>query len=237
MAKRKSVALPNYPAILLAPVELDNPVELQKCMDALAVHYHLNPPFGGFYDASSQEELLRRWIDLTVRLLSDFVPAFRVRRKGGAPKQPHTQIVWQHPHAHEARLVQIVIAFRKMLHEKDMPSTNRDAFKEVLRNLKQKPAPMWRFGRMTAVSALEQAWKAIPAAVKANPDSYLPHPHPRADGGVPGFNVPEDVEKHPSADSALGFGFLSPLSPPSRAERALWRDLPHIPEKLKGSRT
>ncbi|WP_147147605.1 hypothetical protein [Reyranella soli] len=251
MTKRPTVVLPDYPPILLAPIDLNNSKAITQCLDALAIHYHLNPPFGGFFTPTfnhpyaqqkvSKEEMHDRWIRLAFCLMQDFVPALRKRRKGGRPKMPPTRV--DYPHAHAARLVQIVLALRRMLAAKGMPSTNIAAFKQLAWLLKKDAAPEWRYGNLKKASAFAQAWKSIPKSVKDRPDSYLP-PSPKrppvirrfkADGPEVGINLPSRPnDKSPDLirkyDDFLAPGFLTPLQ--GDQDHPLWLYLPSIPTEL-----
>ena len=61
-------------------------------------------------------------------MMRDFVPAFGGEKPtAGRPKEEHTKVDWNFPHAHEARLVQIVDAIRRLLTAGDVPSTNTTA--------------------------------------------------------------------------------------------------------------
>ena len=108
-------------------------------------------------------------------LMRDFVPAFGKEKPNvGTPKQKHTKVDGAFPHAHEARLVQIVGALRRILTDRERPSTNTAAYNQLLKILKVSPAPLWRYGKHRKVSALQQAWKDIPKDVRNRPDSYFP---------------------------------------------------------------
>jgi hypothetical protein len=115
-------------------------------------------------------------------LIRDFVPAFgKERATVGTPKKQHTKIDPRFPHAHEARLVQIVGALRGMLTERGLPSTNEAAYARLLKILKGKPAPLWRYGKLKTQGAFRQEWKAIPKEVRDNPNSYFPLQLPQWD--------------------------------------------------------
>src|SRR5262249_47362546 len=81
-----------------------------------------------------------------------------------------------YPHAHEARLVQIVIALKRLLAAANRPATNQAAFKALLQMLKKRPAPQWRYGRIKKATALTQAYKGIPKRVRSNPAQFIPSP-------------------------------------------------------------
>ena len=255
MAKRRTVVLPDYPPILSTPMDLNNNKAVAQCLDALAIHYGLNPPFGGFFSPAlsnpyigfaeqkvSKEEMHERWARLALCLMWDFVPAFRKRRKGGRRKKLHTR--HDHPHAHAARLVQMVVALRRMLAAKRMLSTNVAAFKQIARTLRKQPAPEWQYGKLTKASAFAQAWKSIPKSVKDRPDSYLPPPpkHPplsrgfTADGPEVGFNLPKGRnDKSPDELTRKYADFLTPsFQTPSQDDQdhPLWLYLPSIPTEL-----
>lgn len=256
MAKRRTVALPDYPPILFTPIDLKNNKAMAQCLDALAIHYRLNPPFGGFFSPTfhdnpyvklsgqnaSKEEMHERWTRLALCLMWDFVPAFRKRRKGGRRKKLHAR--HDHPHAHAARFVQLVVALRRMLADKGMPSTNIAAFKQIARILRKEPAPEWQYGNLTKASAFAQAWKSIPKSVKDNPDSHLPPPPKRplsrrykeAGGPEVGFNLPTNLnEKSPDELTRNYTDFLVPsFLTPLRGDHdhPLWLHLPSIPTKL-----
>jgi hypothetical protein len=125
MAKTKSVPLPDYPSILLFPLGSSwRGSDMDKCLDALADHYKLDMRFSelpvtglsnGFSDKESE-----LWFNLAWALMRDFVPAFgKERPRAGTPQQEHTKIEPMFPHAHEARLVQIVGALRRMRSDRD----------------------------------------------------------------------------------------------------------------------
>ena len=84
---------------------------LFQCLEALGLHYRLNSSFGGFIDDSlTKDEMGNRWLRLSMALMADFVPAFKIRRRGGAPSWVQRRNSPAYPHAHAARLVQIVVA-------------------------------------------------------------------------------------------------------------------------------
>ena len=193
MAKRRpKVLVPDYPPILFKAVDWQDAEAIKSRIDALATHYGLNPAKAlldpDFFDSSS-EIMAQRWKLLTFHLLCDFVPAFRIRRKGGAPKRRLPSLTL-FPHAHEARLVQIVIALKRLLAAASRPATNQAAFKELLRHLKKHPAPQWRYGSITKTSALTQAYKQIPKSVRSSPEQFIPPPPP---DGLLGVNVSKPI--------------------------------------------
>src|SRR5215510_13835895 len=94
MAKqRPRVVVPDYPPVLFELVDWEDIEAIKSRVNTLAAHYRLTTvkslldPTGGFFDASP-EIMLQRWKLLAFCLLCDLVPAFRIRRKGGAPKTP-----------------------------------------------------------------------------------------------------------------------------------------------------
>jgi hypothetical protein len=245
MPKRKSVPLPNYPAILLdGPIK---PEAMRECIAALATHYRVESPFGAtsspmkFFPVADEEisrdEALKRWADIAICLLTDFVPAFRGKRTGGAPLR--TQVDPDYPYSHEAWLVEMVKTLRRLLSKKGAPSTNQAAFQLLLRYLRTKPAPKWRYGRMTKVSTLTQAWKNIPREVKTSPGVYLPPPPTPSAGAADGtgfnFKLAEQACATPSSsfDSFLTISdFLNGRTP----AHPIWRILPPIPSELPKTR-
>jgi hypothetical protein len=178
MAKRRTVVVPDYPDILLTPRGSHwSGADIDECLDALAVHYRLNGRFSKLpaQIITSESEELRLWMGLAWGLMHDFVPAFgKEKPKVGTPKQIHTKVDGVFPHAHEARLVQIVGALRRMLTDRELPSTNTAAYNQLLRILKVSPAPLWRYGKYRKVSAFQQAWKNIPKDVRDKPNSFFP---------------------------------------------------------------
>ena len=186
MAKPRTVVLPNYPPTLLTPRGKSwNGKDIDDCLDSLADHYRLDcrlseiPPFtaGRVIDKE-----LMFWMGTCMGLMRDFVPAFgKEKSKVGTPKQNHTKVDGLFPHAHEARLVQIVDALRRILTDRELPSTNTAAYKQLLRILKVSPAPLWRYGKYRKASAFQQAWKDIPKDVRDRPDSYFPLQLPKWD--------------------------------------------------------
>jgi hypothetical protein len=212
MAKRRiQVVLPDFPPKLLKAVDGNDKQAVSECLDALAEHYDIISPFDdeAVFLVSDYDEMLERWEALAFHLLRDFIPAFRVKRRGGTPKQQHTRISAVDPYAHQARLVQMVIALRNALRTKGRPSSNTDAFKEIVRILKANPAPRWRYGNLKKASSFAQAWKAIPDDIRKNPDRYVPY-YP--------------VRDHKRGDIIV----FKPRD---------WRDLPPVPTQLKSSRT
>lgn len=227
MAKRKTVILPDYPAILLTAGAGDK--NASQCLDALAIHYGIASKDGRFLDKPF-EEFQKRWAHLAVCLARDFVPAFRIPRKGGAPKQSRTQGHWLYPRAHEARLVQIIAALRKQLRSRAMPATNKDAYRALIRILNEKPAPKWRYGLMRKTASFAQAWKSIPSHVKSAPEAYLPPP-PVSGGGLLGVESQGDHHGGAPTVSNLGFGGLFGLGSVVLSEAALvWDSLPPLPK-------
>jgi hypothetical protein len=195
MAKRRpKVLVPDYPPILFKAVDWQDAQAIKSRINALATYYSLNPakalldPTGDFFDAGA-EIMAQRWKLLAFHLLCDFVPAFRIRRKGGAPKR-HLPSLTLYPHAHEARLVQIVTALKRLLAAANRPATNQAAFSELLKRLKRQPAPQWRYGSIKKRSALTQAYKLIPNHVRSNPEQFVP---PALPDGLLGVNVSKPI--------------------------------------------
>jgi hypothetical protein len=211
MAKRRiQVVVPDYPRELFKAVDWNDRQAVSGCLTALAYHYDIISPFDDEevdFLVSDDDEMLERWKNLTLSLLRDFVPAFRVKRRGGTPKQQHTRLRTIDPHAHQARLVQMVFALRDILRTKGRPSSKFDAFKELVRILKANPAPLWRYGKLTKASSFAQAWKDIPHDVRKNPDRYIRY-HP--------------VRDHRRGDIIV----FKPHD---------WRYLPPVPTQLEGS--
>jgi hypothetical protein len=238
MAKRQTVVVPDYPSILLTPIDWSSGAVFDKLVDALLAHYKLAPlppPSGPLFDPATDHELDKRMASLAFCLMQDFVPAFQKPRKVGAPKQDHTRKEWLFPSAHEARLVQIVGALRELLAKKNLPSTNKAAYEELVRILRKNPAPHWRYGKLRKASAFAQAWKLIPKDVKDNPDSHFP------------ARLPQIAPMPPAPD----FDAMGSLTGPkvwaatqymavyfrhSALER-LSQILPSVPSELTGSRT
>lgn len=215
MPKRRTVTLPSYPALLLETGKANE--KFPRYLDAVAVHYGITGPYGpprGF-PIGDPPILMAAWRDLAVHLLSDFVPAFRGIRRGGAPRQGHTQRPPLAPHAHEARLVQMINELRSQLRTKGMPSTNAAAYRALIRLLASKPAPQWRFGKLKTTSSFAQAWKAIPQTVKQNPELFLPQRAPKS-------NSRTDSHQLPFSDVSID---------------DIWRALPELPGQNAGSRT
>jgi hypothetical protein len=187
LPKRRTTVLPDYPPNLLKPTDYSRAEVFEQLLDSLAEHYRLDgrfsdlpatkpgpPPKPGDASFFANREL-RLWMDLAWRLMCDFVPAFgKEKPKVGTPKQKHTKVDGAFPHAHEARLVQIVSALRRILTDRELPSTNTAAYNQLLRILKVSPAPLWRYGKHRKVSAFQQAWKDIPKDVLDKPNSYFP---------------------------------------------------------------
>jgi hypothetical protein len=174
------VALPDYPPNLLKPTDCSGGDVFEQLLDSLAEHYRLDgrfsdlpppkagpPPKPGDVLYFPNKEL-RLWMGLAWGLMSDFVPAFG-QKKYGRPRKSYTGFQF-----HGARLVQIVRAVRQMLKEKGLPSTTPDTFEEVVRILKKKPAPRWRYGSLTKPSSFAQEWKKLPRHIKKDPDYYIP---------------------------------------------------------------
>ena len=138
----------------------------QQLLDSLAEHYRLDgrfsdlpPPKLGDVSFFADKEL-QLWMGLAWGLIRDFIPAFG-KKKYGRPRKSYTGFPF-----HEARLVQIVRAVRQMLKEKGLPSTTPNTFEEVVRILKKKPAPRWRYGSLTKPSSFAQEWKKLPRHIK-----------------------------------------------------------------------
>src|SRR5262245_21733158 len=136
-----------------------NGKDIDDCLDALAVHYHLNCLYSELpYQLSDMLSSMNNkeigfWRGLAWGLMRDFVPAFGEEKpKAGRPKEIHTKVDGLFPHAHDARLVQIVRALRSLLTARDMPSTNTAAYNQLLKILRMSPAPLWRYGKYRAVS-------------------------------------------------------------------------------------
>src|ERR1043165_6706617 len=120
MAKPRSVPVPDYPPILLSPMGSSwHGDQIDKCLDALAEHSKLDSRFSelpatGFGQRDSDQES-KFWFGLAWALMRDFVPAFgKEVPKVGAPKKQHTKIDPLFPTAHDARLVAIAGAPRRM---------------------------------------------------------------------------------------------------------------------------
>jgi hypothetical protein len=179
MAKRRTVVLPDYPPPLLRPRGNHwSGTDIDECLDALALHYQLDGRFSELPSRigdTSESKELQLWMGLAWGLMRDFVPAFGEEKpKAGRPKEIHTKVDYLFPHAHGARLVQIVGALRRLLDDRNLPSTNTAAYSQLLKILKKSPAPLWRYGKFREVSAFQQAWKGIPEDVRDNPNSFFP---------------------------------------------------------------
>jgi hypothetical protein len=236
MAKR-TVELPDYPAILLTPRDWNRISVLDKLVDALLAHYRLPPlpPPSGKLNLDGKDDTFTRSLAcLALCLMQDFVPAFKKKPNVGAPKQEHTQQEFLFPHAHEARLVQIVRSLREMLAKRQLPSTHKAAYEELIRILRKKPAPHWRYGKLRKASAFAQAWKDIPKEVKLDPDSHFP-PAPFELKSLPPL---PDFELVPSggAKAWLATEYMAASFQRSSLER-LFKILPPVPSELDGSRT
>jgi hypothetical protein len=220
MVTLKRIPLPNYPSILLSAALLNTDEQKRECFDALAIHYKLNSPVGGFFDQKiSNEEMSERWESLALHLILDFIPAFRGRRKGGAPKQPHTQESHAYPHAHKARLVQIVSALKLMRKTDGMSATNMDAYGALIGILKRNPAPNWKYGKIRSKLSFVQAWKAIPKSVRSEPEKFLP---------------PSRNRDEPAKDGRLN-GAINWFA--ATEADWVWQALPPIPTSLHGNLT
>jgi hypothetical protein len=239
LAKPRTVALPDYPPSLLKPTDHSRGEVFEQLLDSLAEHYRLDgrfsdlpPPKPGDVSFLPDKEL-RLWMGLAWGLIQDFVPAFQEERKVGAPKQARTRRVWLFPHAHEARLVQIVAALRQLLDERSRPATNLAAYKALRRILEEHPAPNWRYGKLKSDAAFAQEWKKIPKHVKDDPDSHFPRRLP----DLPPLPPEPDYEATPTTGAAVWAGmiYMRRYFRRSTLER-LSRDLPEVPSKLS-SRT
>jgi hypothetical protein len=184
LAKPRTVVLPDYPPSLLKLASLFKPPDhsrhdiCEQLLDSLAEHYRLDGRFSDLPPSKPgdlPDKELQLWMGLAWGLMRDFVPAFgKEKPKVGTPKQKHTKVDGAFPHAHEARLVQIVGALRRILTDRERPSTNTAAYNQLLKILKVSPAPLWRYGKHRKVSAFQQAWKDIPKDVRDRPNSYFP---------------------------------------------------------------
>lgn len=219
MAKRKTVQIPNYRGLLSTTgVAYESDDNARRCLDALGVYYGLTAPFGGFLGReTSTAEKSRRWMLLAICLASEVVPAFRIPAKGGPPKRAQKKLSAAYPHADEARLVQMVAAIRTLLLNLEQTAARTDAFRELIRLLKKKPAYDWYYGELTKVSSFVQAWKKIPRDVRAAPENYLP---PIVSDG--------DAEKAKGSGGLFGLtNYLIATEP-----QLVWIRLPPIPEGL-----
>jgi hypothetical protein len=186
MAKKKLVPVPDYPPVLMAQgnayTREDRLAELAdqlingagmdryaECLNALVAHYDLAD-----FPHGNDEERAVWWSQIALSLAHDFVPAFREVRRSGAPSRWRKTKDDLFPHAHDARLVQIVKALQAKLKDRDLPATRTAAFRELITRLKKNPIPKWRYGNLYKVSSFNQAWKKIPENVKLLPIEYLP---------------------------------------------------------------
>jgi|FEC22Drversion2_1045045.scaffolds.fasta_scaffold00665_22 hypothetical protein len=121
------------------------------------------------------------WADFAFAVIREYVPAFMVARPSGSRKKPHQErgIAW--PHAHEARLVQLVKHFQNENIRLGLARTRPEAFKKVA---KHSNGYHWKYKDLKKPGAFAQEWKKIPADVKENPSRFLPPPQLRYRGGV-----------------------------------------------------
>ena len=77
---------------------------------ALAKRYNIKPIERRI--EQGPEAISAFWFDLSLALASEYVPAFRTRKLGGARQKQHRQRGRAWPYAHEARLVQLVNYFQ-----------------------------------------------------------------------------------------------------------------------------
>jgi hypothetical protein len=240
MAKRRTVVLPDYPEILLTPgyfrgKYFDQGKAYEELLDALFQHYDIGPAKEKESERVRVRNILGRDDDhnermarLAWRLMLDLLPAFHEPRKVGKPKQDHTQKEYQFPHAHEARLVQIVDALRRMLKERKLPSTRAAAYNQLLKILKRSPAPLWRYGKLTKATAFQQEWKAIPKDVQDNPNSYFPLHLPQWDYPLA---LHLEVVAAGRGRSILAMEHMAAYMKRSSMER-LFEILPRVPSEL-----
>jgi hypothetical protein len=224
--KRRQVELPDYPEVLLKP--LPSPAtadQIAPSLDALIKHYGIGASSHALtanpYLESGTAKKRFPWEELAQRLMQDFVPAFKNRKRKTAPKQG---VHLLYPHAHEAWLVRLVDAHQAKLKAKDATATRSAAFDALLETLRRHPAPSWRFGKVKKQS-LAQAWKGIDRDVKRNPNKYLPpKPQPAYDG--PGISLP-------IAGHEVGRDFLTGKilfdSSVSSEDREFWDSMPPLP--------
>jgi hypothetical protein len=244
LAKSRTVALPDYPPSLLKPTDCSEGDVFEQLLDVLAEHYRLDgrfsdlpPPKPGPLPKPGDVLYFRNkelwlWMGLASGLMRDFVPAFGDKKPGpGKPKQKHTQRPPFFPHAHEARLVQIVSALRRILTDGELPSTNTAAYKQLLRILKVSPAPLWRYGKYRKASVFQQAWKDIPKDVRDRPDSYFPLHLPQWD--FPKEHHLEVVDAG-RGRSILAMQHMAAYLNRESMER-LFEILPPVPSALSGS--
>jgi hypothetical protein len=181
-SSRKTVNLPEYSGLLLQRGKFwsSDPKTGIECIEALAEHYRVGragvllPARKMFDPSKSIQERAEDWMSLAIHLATDVVPAFRQIRRGGAPKRSHTRSSPSFPHAHEARLVQLTLSWQQTLKLRGLPSSRKDAFRELIKLGLGKKHPHWRFSAYSKPSSLAQAWKKIPKQVKENPASYAP---------------------------------------------------------------
>lgn len=166
MAKRRG-----YPSVLLkTSAAQGSATAYSRCLDALAQHYNLPVPFEK--EGLPPPEMAKRWELLAMSMAVDVFPAFQDRSEAGAPSRVKRSSIW--PHAHEARLVEWVIALESRPNSNAQKLTRMAAFGEIIALLKRNPAPHWKYGRYTKAASLAQAWKLVPDSVKLAPAAFIP---------------------------------------------------------------
>jgi hypothetical protein len=70
--------------------------------------------------------------------------------------------------------VQIVSSLQRLLGVQQRFNNRTDAYKQLLKLLKEQPAPRWRYGMLRKEGSLKDAWNKIPKEVIANPEDFLP---------------------------------------------------------------
>jgi len=178
---RHTVPLPDYPAVLLQPWRNDHTqAEFEEIVAALCEHYQLEHPATR---AVSNEFLAA----LALKLLRDFVPAFRQPKPPGRPPADHvTEEEYKDymaaggnsPLMTEAYLqARFVLHVRKL--EKECGSL-KAAFTRLAgampADVKRRQELPKRYQSLKQPAAFADVWRHIPAFVRTYPDRFIPLP-------------------------------------------------------------
>ncbi len=183
---RHNVPLPAYPEILLQPWRNDHTqAEVDEIFGALCKHYELEGPPGLRGERTLSNEL---WAKLALKLLRDFVPAFREPKRPGRPVSneysPDEAKAYRdaggdggnwmvEPYIQACFVLQV----RKLQNE---TGSLTGAFKMLAGRGHRSELPR-RYQQLRSISSLKDAWKAIPAWVRDHPDGCIPQSKPIAD--------------------------------------------------------
>lgn len=184
---RKTVPLPNYPKILRQrwkPVRTIG--EQIQIFDALCDHYEIIGTAGGTSGRLSQGQLL----DLVQKLLRDFVEPYREPKKSGRPPKgishddDEIRVYLEAGGANTVIAPSMAESYAQACFVLEMRKLTRTegtlvkAFASLTGDMPEKKRlraklPK-RYRNLKSASSFKDAWKAIPAYVRDDPEEWIP---------------------------------------------------------------